>query len=40
MLLDSKFNEDFKNMLKTIIFSFQVGFTGDFVSDYPYNLCF
>jgi len=30
MLLDRKFNEDSKNVLKTVIFSLQVGFTGDF----------
>jgi len=27
MLLDRKFNEDSKNVLKTVIFSLQVGFT-------------
>jgi len=31
MLLDRKFNENFKNVLKTVIFSPQVDFTGDFV---------
>jgi len=38
-LLDRKFNEDFKNVLKTVIFSLQVGFTGDFAPDSPSN-CF
>jgi len=32
MLLDRKFNEDSKNVLKTVIFLLQVGFTGNFVS--------
>jgi len=32
-LLDRKFNEDSKNVLKTVIFSLQVGFTGNFVAD-------
>jgi len=31
MLLDRKFNEDSKNVLKTVIFSLQVGLTSDFV---------
>jgi len=31
-LLDRKFNENFKNVLKTVIFLVQVGFIGDFVS--------
>jgi len=35
-----KINEDSKNVLKTIIFSLQVGFIGDFVTDYPFKLCF
>jgi len=39
-LLDRKFNEDSKNVLKTVIFSFQVGFTSDFVSDCPFKLYF
>jgi len=39
-LLDRKFNEDFKNVLKTVIFSLQVGFTGDFVLDSSFKLCF
>jgi len=30
--LDRKFNEDSKNVPKTVSFSLQVGFTGDFVS--------
>jgi len=40
MLLDRKFNEDSKNVLKTVIFSLQAGFTGDFVSDSPFKPCF
>jgi len=32
MLLDRKFNEDFKNVLKTVIFSLQVGLTNNFIS--------
>jgi len=40
MLLDRKLNEDSKNVLKTVIFSLQVGFTGDFVADCPLKLCF
>jgi len=39
MLLDRKFNEEFKNVLKIVIFSLQVGFTGDFVTDCPFKLC-
>jgi len=31
MSLDRKFNENSKNVLETVIFSLQVGFTGDFV---------
>jgi len=34
------FNKDSKNMLKTIIFSLQVGFLGKFVPDCPLKLCF
>jgi len=30
-----KFDEDFKNVLETVIFLLQAGFTDDFVSDYP-----
>jgi len=37
MFLESKFNEDSKNMLKTVIFSLQMGLTGDFVPDYFAN---
>jgi len=37
MLLDRKFNEDSKNVLKTVIFSLQVSFTGDFVPDCSLN---
>jgi len=33
MSLDRKFNGNSKNVLKTVIFSLQVGFTGDFVLD-------
>jgi len=40
MLLDRKFNEDFKNVLKTVIFSLQVSFTHDFVPDCLFKLCF
>jgi len=39
-LLDRKFNEDFKNMLKTVIFSLQVGFKSDLVPDCPFKLYF
>jgi len=31
--LDRKFDEDFKNVLKTVIFSLQVGLTDDFIFD-------
>jgi len=37
---DRKFSEDSKNVLKTVIFSLQVGFTGDFVHDCPIKLSF
>jgi len=40
MLSDRKFNEDLKNLYKTVIFLAQVGFTDDFVLDYPFKLCF
>jgi len=40
MLSDGKFNEDSKNVLKTVIFLLQVGFIGDFVPDCPFKLCF
>jgi len=33
MSLDGKFNEDSKNVLKNMIRSLQVSFTGNFVSD-------
>jgi len=33
-----KFNEVSKNVLKTVIFLPQVGFTGDFVLDCPFKL--
>jgi len=39
VLLGSKFNEDFKNVLKTDIFLLQMSFTGDFVPDGPFKLC-
>jgi len=39
MLLDRKFNEDSKNVLKTVIFLLQVGFTGDFVHHCSLKLC-
>jgi len=38
MLLVKKFNEDSKNVLKTVIFLLQVGFTRDFVPDCLYKL--
>jgi len=40
MVLNRKFNEDSKNVLRTVIFSLQVGFTGDFVPECPSKLCF
>jgi len=39
-LSDKKFNEDSKNVVKTIIFLLQVGFTGDFLPNCPFKLCF
>jgi len=33
MLLDRKFNEDSKNVVKIVIFSLQVGFSGNFVAE-------
>jgi len=39
-LLDRKFSENSKNVIKTVIFLLQEGFTGDFVSDCPFKLCF
>jgi len=39
-LLDRKFNEDFKNVFKKVIFLFQVSFTGDFIIDCSYKLYF
>jgi len=38
-LLDRKFNEDFKNVLKTSIFLLQVNFTGNFVTDCSFKVC-
>jgi len=32
-VIDMKFNEDSENVLKTVIFLFQMGFTSDFVFD-------
>jgi len=40
MSLDRKFSEDSKNMLKTVIFSLQVGFTSNFVLDCLFKLSF
>jgi len=40
MLLDRKFNENSKNLLKTVIFSLQVGFTVNFISGCPFKLYF
>jgi len=39
-LLQRKFNEDSKNVLKTVFFLLQVDFTGDYVPDCPFKLCF
>jgi len=39
-LLDKEFNEDSKNVLKTVIFSLQVAFTDDFRLDCSLKLCF
>jgi len=40
MSLGKKFNEDSKNVLQILIFSLEVSFTGDFVSECPLKLCF
>jgi len=40
MSLDRKFNEDSKNVLKTVIFLLQVGYIVDFVPEYLFKLCF
>jgi len=40
MLLGRKMTEVSNNVLKTVIFPLLVGFTGDYVSDYPFKLCF
>jgi len=40
MSFDRKFNEDSKNMLKTVIFVLQVGFTSCFDPDSPGKLSF
>jgi len=39
-LVDRKVNEDFKHVLIAVIFSLQVSFTGDFVADCSFKLCF
>jgi len=39
-LFDRKFNEDSKNVHKTVIFSLQVSFTRDFIPACPVKLCF
>jgi len=39
-LLDRKFNEDSKNVLKIVIFILQIGFTSNFVFDCPFKLYF
>jgi len=38
-LFDRKFNEESKNVLKTVIFLLQVGFISDFVPDCLFMLC-
>jgi len=40
MSLDGKFNEESKNVLKTVTFLLQVCFTGGFVLDCSFKLCF
>jgi len=40
MLLDRKFNEDSKNVIKTVIVSLQVGFIADFVPECSFKQCF
>jgi len=40
LLKDRKFNEDSKNVLKTVIFLLQVSFTGNFVADCLFKLRF
>jgi len=39
-LCNRKFNENSKNVLQTVIFLLQVGFTANFVPDCPFKLCF
>jgi len=39
-LLDRKFNEESKNVVKIVTFLHQVSFTGNFISDCPFKLCF
>jgi len=40
MVLNTKFNEDSKNVPKTDIILLQVCFIGDFVLHCPFKLCF
>jgi len=40
MSLDRKFNEDSKNVLKTVIFVLQVSLTSDFDPNCPWELSF
>jgi len=39
-LLDRKFYEDSKNVLKIVIFLLKVNFTDNFVPDCSFKLCF
>jgi len=39
-LLNRKFNENSKNVLKMVIFLLQVGFISNFVFDCTFKLCF
>jgi len=39
-LLDGKFNEESKNVLKTVIFFLQVCYTGDFVAGLSFQTAF
>jgi len=39
-LLNRKFNEDSKNVLKTVIFLLEMGLTSDFVFNCIFKLCF
>jgi len=38
--MNRKFNENSKNLLKNVILSLQVSFTGDVVADCPLNIAF